>query len=209
MANELFAALVKAQAKMKHPGLDSQNPHFRNRYASLMAVREAVLPVMHEHGISVVQCPVSSYADGKSMAGVKTILAHQSGESMETELLMPVEKANAQGVGSAITYARRYSLLAVAGLVGDPDDDGNEASAPPPKPQREAAPKPKEETPGQVLVREVSAWSGLTAPTDVNAAARGVMAKAGVVVEKGGKLTAEQAKACGVWMSKHRFEELN
>lgn len=209
MANELFAALVKAQAQMKHPGLDSQNPHFRNRYASLMAVREAVLPVMHEHGISVVQCPVSSYADGRAMAGVKTILAHQSGESMETELLMPIEKANAQGVGSAITYARRYSLLAVAGLVGDPDDDGNEACAPPPKPQREAQPKPAATTPGVQLVAAAKSWSGIADDVDVKGVCQKVMGKAGVQLAKGGKLTDEQLAACIQWMKAHKFEELN
>lgn len=121
--SSLAGALAKAQAELRNPGFDSNNPHFRSKYASLAAVRDAVIPILSSHGLSVVQCPI--YSDGQ--AGCETILMHASGEYISNTLTLPVDKANAHGVGSAQTYARRYSLMAFAGVVGDEDDDGNAA----------------------------------------------------------------------------------
>jgi len=120
---ELAAALSAAQGELKNPTFDSQNPHFRSKYASLAAVRDAVIPILSRHGLSLSQLPICE--DGR--AGCETVLMHSSGEYMSTTLLLPVDKATAHGVGSALTYARRYALMAIAGVVGDDDDDGNAA----------------------------------------------------------------------------------
>lgn len=123
--NHLAVALVNAQREMENPGFDSQNPHFRSKYASLLAVCEAVIPVFNKHGISVTQWPLCEAVGDKMFAGCKTVLTHDTGERMEETCLLPLDKANAHGAGSCITYARRYSLMAVAGVVGDEDDDAN------------------------------------------------------------------------------------
>lgn len=125
-----IAALVKAlhaaQAELKNPAFDSVNPHFKSKFASLAAVRECVLPVLNKHGLVLTQFPKA--AEGR--AGVVNMLAHISGEWLEEECLLPLDKNNAQGAGSAVTYTRRYSLQAIAGVVADEDDDANAASAP-------------------------------------------------------------------------------
>lgn len=127
--SELAAALVAAQAKMSNPKFDSVNPHFRNRYASLSAVREAVIPVMNAHGIAVIQ----NIIEHQGGVGCETILTHKSGQSMKLGALpMPATKHDAQGYGSAITYACRYALCAIAGVTGEEDDDGEAASKPQP-----------------------------------------------------------------------------
>jgi hypothetical protein len=126
---ELAKALNKAQAELKNPTFDSTNPHFKSKFASLVAVREAVLPILQKHGLALTQFPKG--ADGA--AGVVNRLMHVSGEWLEEECLLPLDKNNAQGAGSAVTYARRYSLQAIAGVVADEDDDANAASAPSPK----------------------------------------------------------------------------
>lgn len=123
-------ALAAAQAEMANPAFDSQNPHFRSKFASLAAVRNAVVPVLAQHGISMCQ---DLQTTEKGIACL-TILTHESGEQMTFgPLTMPATKPDAQGFGSAATYARRYSLMAVAGVVGDEDDDANAASGKPVK----------------------------------------------------------------------------
>jgi len=122
--NELAAALAKAQAEMSNPSFDAQNPHFRNRYASLAAVRNAVIPVLAKHGI----CATQDVTTAESGVALMTILTHSSGQQMRFgPLILPISKQDAQGFGSAITYARRYQLMAVAGVVGDDDDDAEAA----------------------------------------------------------------------------------
>jgi hypothetical protein len=125
--NELAAALAKAQAEMQNPGFDSQNPHFKSKFASLASVRNAIVPVLAKHGIALSQ----DITNGERGPKVSTILQHSSGQWIEYgPLEMPVSKPDAQGVGSATTYGRRYHMMAVAGVVGDEDDDGNAASKP-------------------------------------------------------------------------------
>lgn len=122
--NEIAGALAKAQCEMINPAFDATNPHFRNKYASLAAVRNATIPVLAKHGVSVLQ-DVKTAEGGVSC---ETILTHVSGQQMRLgPLVLPVSKADAQGYGSAITYARRYHLMAVAGVVGDADDDAEGA----------------------------------------------------------------------------------
>jgi hypothetical protein len=135
--NELATALAKARSGIKNPPLDKENPHFRSKYATLAACRDAVESVFCEHGLTLVQSPVTR--DGE--AGAAWLLTHSSGQWLSGECLLPVDKKNAQGVGSALTYSRRYVLMSVAGIIGDDDDDGNAAAAAPPPAKAKAAPK--------------------------------------------------------------------
>ena len=121
----LAAALAKAQGEMENADKNSQNPHFRSKYADLAEIINTVRPVLAKHGLSVTQFP--AYADGN--ASVETVLAHESGEWMSGVCSSPVVKADPQGVGSALTYLRRYSLSAVCGIAQE-DDDANAASKP-------------------------------------------------------------------------------
>ncbi len=120
---QLAAALAKAQGNLKNPHFDSMNPHFKSKFASLAAVREAVIPTLAAHGLSLSQWPVSN---GTS-AGCVTLLAHDSGEWLEEVFTIPIDKANAHGYASAVTYAKRISMQSVCAVVGDEDDDGNGA----------------------------------------------------------------------------------
>jgi hypothetical protein len=109
---------------MSNPKFDTQNPFFKNKYASLAAVRDAVIPVLARNGISVVQ----DLQTAEGAVACSTILCHSSGQQMRFgPYTLPVSKQDAQGYGSASTYARRYHLMAVAGVVGDSDDDAESA----------------------------------------------------------------------------------
>lgn len=121
--SELAAALAKASAKLKNPAFDSANPFFKSKYASLAAVRNAVVPVLAEEGLSVVQ--EITHADGKSACS--SILLHTSGQWLQLEpFTVPVAKADAQGACAGATYARRASLQALGCVVGDDDADGED-----------------------------------------------------------------------------------
>jgi hypothetical protein len=145
-------ALANAQAEMTNPGFDSTNPHFKSKFASLASVRNAVVPVLAKHGISVNQ-DLQTVENG---VAVFTILTHKSGQRMTFgPLVMPVSKADAQGVGSACTYARRYHLMSVCAVVGDVDDDGNQAAASAPSGW---AATPKGDLGAQVDTKTVTKW---------------------------------------------------
>jgi hypothetical protein len=118
----LSAALAKAQAEMSNASKTSENPHFKSKYADLAEVLNTVRPVMAKHGIAIIQMP--SFVSG--VASVETLMTHSSGEWISNICSAPVSKQDAQGVGSAITYLRRYSLAAFAGVAQE-DDDGNSA----------------------------------------------------------------------------------
>lgn len=119
---ELATALAKAQGQLENASKSSTNPHFKSKYADLAEVINTVRPVFAEHGLSVMQCP--SFDAG--VVSVETVVMHSSGEWMASTVSAPVSKQDAQGVGSAITYCRRYSLAAVAGIAQE-DDDANSA----------------------------------------------------------------------------------
>lgn len=119
----ISAALVKAQSEMSNPKKGSSNPFFKSKYADLNSVREAVLPILNAHGISVLQPIVN--IEGKNF--IKTMLLHESGESLDSFIEIIYAKQNdAQAQGSGITYARRYGLQSFV-CVGADDDDGNGA----------------------------------------------------------------------------------
>jgi hypothetical protein len=121
-AGEVFGALAKAQAEIKNAVKDSTNPHFKSRYADLAAVKEACWGPLTGAGIAVVQMPINRAGD----VGVVTLFAHSSGQWIESTVFVQPTKFDAQGVGSVITYLRRYALAAMAGVA--PDDDDGEAA---------------------------------------------------------------------------------
>lgn len=116
-------ALVAAQAELDGVAKDSTNPHFKNEYASLSAVWKAAKGPLNKAGVAVIQIPVVS--NGEQL--LVTTLAHTSGEWFRGTYKVAPIKADPQGYGSAMTYARRYSLMAMTGLTPE-DDDGNAAS---------------------------------------------------------------------------------
>ena len=124
--NDLAAALAKAQAELRNPSFDSTNPHFKSKFASLAQVRDTITPTLAKHGLSITQLATN---DEQGRPSVETILLHSSGQWLSSMLAVPVAKSDAHGAGSAITYARRYSLMSIVNVVGDEDDDGNEAVA--------------------------------------------------------------------------------
>ena len=128
--NELAKALVKAQAAMNHAAKDSKNPHFKSAYSSLASVIDAVRPALSSNGLAFVQ--KLHTADGG--VAVETVLIHESGEQYGCGVLfIPASKQDAQGFGSALSYAKRYSLQSALGIASA-DDDGEAAVKTPPKP---------------------------------------------------------------------------
>jgi hypothetical protein len=118
----LATALADAQSEIENAAKNAKNPHFKSTYADLAELINTTRPVLTRHGLSVVQCP--RYADG--VVHLETMLLHKSGEWIKGEAGAPVAKMDAQGVGSATTYLRRYSLAAVCNIAQE-DDDGNGA----------------------------------------------------------------------------------
>lgn len=120
---ELFAALAAAQGEIENASKNAANPHFRSRYADLAEVLNTARPVLSKHGLSLTQFP--SY-DG-TLAHVTTVLAHSSGGYISGTASCVPAKADAQGIGSASTYCRRYGAAAIVGIAQE-DDDGNAAA---------------------------------------------------------------------------------
>ena len=120
---QLSAALVKFQGKMIRVVKEAENPYFKNKYASLSQIIEAVQGPLSECGLAVIQLPASGNQ-------LETILLHESGEYISESYEMKPVKQDPQQLGSAITYQRRYALGAILCLNIDEDDDGNKASEP-------------------------------------------------------------------------------
>lgn len=122
----IAAALVKAQKAFGPALKDKTNPAFRSKYADLGACIDAVQDALNANGIALLQ-PTREDATGVT---VETVFLHESGESWSSgPLHVPASKQDPQGYGSALTYARRYSLMAACGIAPE-DDDGNAASKP-------------------------------------------------------------------------------
>jgi hypothetical protein len=128
--SKVASALVKAQKEFGPALKSSSNPHFKSRYADLAACVEAVVESLNNNGIALTQ-RVSPSENGVI---VETVFIHESGEVINCgQLHVPASKHDAQGYGSALTYARRYSLMAACGIAPE-DDDGNAASKRPTAP---------------------------------------------------------------------------
>lgn len=149
MTAKLAEALAKAQAEMKAAPLNKVNPHFRSKYADLPAVIDAVRPALTKHGLSVTQ--TTRITEGGGLILVTT-LHHTSGETLSGEYPLPVGKP--QEMGSAITYARRYSLSALCCIAADEDDDANAAEG---AGQTASKPNPAAKAPPPVEPLDVTA----------------------------------------------------
>jgi hypothetical protein len=119
--NKLIVALHKVQGRISGVKRDSTNPHFKNRYASLEAVIDAIRPALQENDLIVTQAPGRFTESG--CIEITTTISHISGQSMNTRFEVPLSKKDAQGAGSAITYGCRYSLMAMF-MIPPTDDDG-------------------------------------------------------------------------------------
>ena len=123
---QIATALVKAQRQFQPALKTSTNPHFRSKYAALDACIEAVIEALNNNGIYLLQ---KNY-DCSDGVMVETVFVHESGEMLECGVVhFPAVKKDPQGYASALTYARRYSLMSSCGIAPE-DDDGNAASKP-------------------------------------------------------------------------------
>jgi hypothetical protein len=173
--NKIAAALVKAQKSFAPALKTNTNPHFRSKYVGLDGCVEAVIDALNENGIYLMQ----SNHEADDGVIVETVFIHESGETVSAgKLHVPASKLDAQGFGSALTYARRYSLMAACGIAPE-DDDGNAASrqqVPPNKDSRPRsiqnteAPKPQF-TPEQLTAIQVAVDSAIDAFNAGNIAA--------------------------------------
>lgn len=133
---KLILAVHRVQGAVGGVKKDAKNPHFKNRYATLEAVIDAARPALQANGMAFTQAP-GAIVDGA--VEITTMLMHTSGEWLRSTLHVPLAKRDAQGVGSAITYGCRYSLMAALGLP-PVDDDGQAAVAPAKAPDAPAKP---------------------------------------------------------------------
>lgn len=138
--DKISAALLEAQKRITFAHKDANNPFFKSKYADLPTVIDAVKPALNDCDIAFIQAgsPCES-----GLLALTTRLQHSSGQWIEDTAIVPLSKADPQGFGSAMTYARRYSLAAMTGLYQD-DDDGNAASIKP------SIQQPRALTPAQV-----------------------------------------------------------
>lgn len=121
---ELAMYLNRAQSEMGGANKSAENPFFNSKYADLSSVVRAIKEPFANNGLSYVQFPI----EDNGRIGVETILMHCSGEWLSSSFTVQLKKQDAQGAGSAITYCRRYSLQAIAGIPSE-DDDGNAAQS--------------------------------------------------------------------------------
>lgn len=172
---KLAESMSKAQASLKSAPFNRVNPHFKNRYADLTSVIDTARKPLSENGLTFMQFVSCS----GPVVSVETVIAHSSGEWISGTLSLTATKGDPQGVGSAITYAKRYGLCAALGISADDDDDANEASTPAntqrPVPQNG---KP-EASPKKQFADAVKGWAQV-APEDVRAACLQVAKAAGI-----------------------------
>lgn len=139
----IHAAFAAAYQEVQNPTRNATNSHFGNAYATLEEVLAQVKPVLATHGLLLLQ-PIVSDGEG---VGVRTIIRNADGDELDFgSFVLPLAKKDAQGAGSCISYARRYSLKSLWGLAEE-DDDGNEAAKSTPKvePKPDANPQPSAE----------------------------------------------------------------
>jgi hypothetical protein len=167
----LCAALVAAQSELRNPLKDSVNPFFKSRYADLATVRDTVVPTLAAHGLAVIQMP--STLNGQP--ALTSTLCHKSGEWIRSTMLLYPAKSDPQGIGSALTYARRYALQSITGVAAEEDDDGNAAShptnrlggripligSPKPKPAQPPAARPSDAHMKELMTAKGWSWAAV------------------------------------------------
>ncbi len=147
---ELIKAFVAAQAEMGPVAKDAKNDAFKrdgkaSSYATLSSVCDAVIPALNKHGLALIQ----STAYEEDFVVVETMIAHTSGGTMSDTLRLRPSKMDPQGIGSTVTYGRKYALMAITGVAPE-DDDGNAGSlvgGPPPRRQQEPQSQAREHQP--------------------------------------------------------------
>ena len=157
----LVDALVKAQSEMTHAVLDQVNPQFQSKFASLRSVIDAVKPALNKNGIAFIQRSIPM----ENGISIETVLYGHGEEITTGAVPVPAQKITAQGYGSAMTYAKRYSLAMACGVAADEDDDGEaaEVEQPPsaPKAKKKSSPPPeKKPAPRSDLPEEVEFYQG-------------------------------------------------
>jgi hypothetical protein len=181
---ELAKALPKAQAAIAKITKDTANTHFNSRYASLTEIAEAILPAMNANGFSVIQGVTAAPNAGVQ---VTTRLLHASAQWMEATHFVPVSRQDAQGVGSALTYARRQALQAFFTVAPAGEDDDGEGSVgrgpgrPPLNPAGPPSAPPKTQRPARVArlektLADVKTIADLTRAWDLAKALRAELA---------------------------------
>lgn len=157
---EIAKALAKAQAEIRNAVKTGVNPHFKNHYAPLEEVVQVAKDTLPKYGLSFIQGAEPSEGD---LLLLSTMILHTSGEWLESTLAMRPVRNDPQGIGSCITYARRYALAAMCGIASEEDDDGNAASETPapakPKKEKQLTQEEAEHEGALALFR--SAWSKL------------------------------------------------
>jgi hypothetical protein len=132
--DKLIPALIKFQTVVKSPAKTKTNPHLKNKYADLSDIVDVVRGPLAENGLAISQLVCDN--------AVTTMLLHESGQYLSATTTLTLERPTMQGLGSAITYARRYALSAILGIVADDDDDGHAASTTTPAKQNTPASAP-------------------------------------------------------------------
>lgn len=131
---DIAKALVALQKEVEGLGKTAKNDHFKNTYAPLDEVMDAALPLLTKNGLSLMQWPITVGTEHF----LHTVLLHESGVSMQSDVKLLLVKQDPQGLGSALTYTRRQTVMAILGLSAkDEDDDGNKASNHMPAPTQE------------------------------------------------------------------------
>jgi len=156
---DLATALCLAQAEMGGAIKDSNNPFFKSSYADLTSVIKVIKEPFAKYGLSFVQLPVTSA--GGNGVGVSTMLMHKSGQWLQGEYLLPMDKVTPQGAGSAITYARRYALQSLVGIPSVDDDSElamyrNEPAPVEPPPAKRVSKKLAQDVVALVVASEIS-----------------------------------------------------
>jgi hypothetical protein len=181
---ELFAALAAAQAEIGNAAKNASNPHFRSTYADLAEVLTTIRPCLAKHGLCLIQAP--SFTG--STVEVTSTIGHAAGGWIASTIACVPAKSDAQGIGSAITYLRRYAAAAMAGIAQE-DDDGQAAAhnTPPASPPQRKPPTQRKATPPagptaaemKAALREAYQKAGI-ASGDI---AEAIMRKAGYLAE--------------------------
>lgn len=142
---EIIPAMIAFHSEVGRITKDGKNPHLKNRYATIDQIIEEIRPILAAHGLFIMQLPTNTDSGEIQMI---TRIYHSSGQWLESPVLtLKPEKMNAQGIGSAVTYARRYSLTSFLSLNTGEDDDGNQASAK--QNERNGRPQPVRKPQGQ------------------------------------------------------------
>jgi hypothetical protein len=121
--NKLYEALAKAQGEFELVAFDKTNPHFKSKFASLASIRKSIQPALSKYGIALLQ-PWKDLPNGDII--ISTILAHASGERIESSCLLVRGAKSDQLFGASVTYMRRYQISSLLGIAAEEDDDGEE-----------------------------------------------------------------------------------